>query len=453
MRHIRYHRLYPLLLGFSGFLLLVGLILGDLSSIPAGLWTIITTEDTLITDYIQIAGIGAAFVNAGLVTAISAFLLSRSDETPNGFTLVVAGLMAGFSLFGKNIVNIWPILAGTFLYAKIQREHFGKYVSVGLMATALAPVVSFVALGGRTGSLPAGILVGVVIGFVLPPLAAYTFRVQNGMNLYNVGFACGLTAMLLVPVMSSLGAAPEKVHHWSTGNNLTFGILMAILCVFFILAGLFLCHRPIWAAWSGYLRLLKTTGRAPQDYLRMFGSSAVLISAGVNGLLSTACILLIGGDLNGPTLGGILTIMGFSAFGKHARNILPVMAGVLLGGALMEHGVNAPSLQLAVLFGTTLAPISGYFGWPAGIVAGFLHASVVLHAGTPVAGLNLYNNGFSGGLIAIVLFPVLTAVLRRRKPVLQDEDYFEQFEQDTPVVPPPPEVERHSGEKAEDEDV
>ncbi len=409
-----------------------------------------TTEDTLITDYLQIGGIGAAFVNAALVTAASVLLLAHSDETPNGYTLVAVGLMAGFSLFGKNIANIWPIIAGTWLYAKLQREPFGKYVSVALLATALAPVVSFIALGGKPGSLPTGVALGIAIGFVLPPLSAYTFRVQNGMNLYNVGFACGLTAMLLVPVMTSFGARPQAAFHWSTGNNARFALFLAFLCAGLILAGLFLCRRPPWAAWAGYRRLLQTTGRAPSDYLRLFGSAPVLINTGVNGLLSTLCILLTGGDLNGPTLGGIFTIMGFSAFGKHARNLLPIMAGVLLGGALMEHGVNAPALQLAVLFGTTLAPLSGYFGWPFGVAAGFLHASVVLHAGTPVAGLNLYNNGFSGGLIAITFFPILTAVFRRHKPVLQDEDYFDLFTHDTPQVPPPPVEERHSGEAREE---
>lgn len=97
--------------------------------------------------------------------------------------------------------------------------------------------------------------------------------------------------------------------------------------------------------------------------------------------------------------------MGFSAFGKHARNILPIMVGVVIGGVCMHWRINNPSVQLAMLFGTTLAPISGYFGWPFGILAGFLHSSVVLHAGTPVEGVNLYNNGYSGGLLAIVLYP------------------------------------------------
>ena len=196
--------------------------------------------------------------------------------------------------------------------------------------------------------------------------------------------------------------------------------------------------RPAWAAWAGYRRLLRTTGRAPSDYLRMFGPAPVLINMGVNGLIGMAFILATGGDLNGPTLGGILTIMGFSAFGKHARNITPIMLGVVIGGVFMHFDINQSSVQLALLFGTTLAPISGYFGWPFGIVAGFLHSSVVLHAGTPVEGINLYNNGFSGGLLAIVLYPIISEAIRHHRPGLQDRDYFDDtIEHDEPLVPPP----------------
>ena len=130
--------------------------------------------------------------------------------------------------------------------------------------------------------------------------------------------------------------------------------------------------------------------------------------------------------------------MGFSAFGKHAFNILPVMAGVALGGVVMHWSLSDPAVQLACLFCTTLAPVSGYFGWPFGVLAGFLHSSVVLYTGSPVAGLNLYNNGFSGGLVATVLYPTIMAIARHRKPVLQDEDYFENLEEDAPIVPPAP---------------
>ena len=436
--HNRYEIMYPILLGYAVLLLIAGLLMGDPRQALDGLSKIVLTEDALITDYVLVAGPGPALINSGLVTLISVFILHSSRIPFNGMTSVVIGLMSGFSLFGKNFVNIWPILFGTWLYAKSRKEPFGKYAPIGLMATALAPVVSYIALDNGWGTLEAGILVGVVIGFLMPSLSAYTYKVQNGMNLYNVGFACGLVAFICVPLISSMGADPTVHYRWAKGYDTLFAPALAIFCIGLIFSGLFLCHKPVWAAWAGYRRLLQTSGRAPSDYVRMFGAAPVLINTGVNGLIGMTFIMSVGGDLNGPTIGGILTIMGFSSFGKHAGNIIPVMAGVFLGGVVMHWSLSDSAVQLACLFCTTLAPISGYFGWPYGILAGFLHSSVVLYTGSPVAGMNLYNNGFSGGLVAIVLYPTIIAVARRRKPTLQDEDYLDLLENDSPVTPPDP---------------
>ena len=336
MRHhadsMRYDRMYTLLWIYAAALALFGLFLGPLDQILPGLATIVLTEDALITDYVLIAGPGAALINSALVTAVTLVMLRLSHEPFNGFSLVVVGLMSGFSLFGKNVVNIWPILLGSWLYAKLRREPFGKYVPTGLLSTALAPVISYIALDNGWGTPLLGGLVGVLIGFILPPLSAYTYKIQNGMNLYNVGFACGLLAFILVPLISSMGASPATRYHWAEGYDLPLGLALGIFCAVLFLLGLLCSGRPAWASWAGYRRLLLTSGRAPSDYLRMFGAGPVLINMGINGLIGIAFILGGGGDLNGPTVGGILTIMGFSAFGKHARNIIPVMAGVFLGG-------------------------------------------------------------------------------------------------------------------------
>ena len=435
-RHARYDSLLNYLWIFTVCLALLGFVLDSPENILKGLIAIVMTEDALITDYFLVAGPGAALVNSALVTSISLVLLRLSGDTLNGMTLVEVGLMSGFSLFGKNYLNIWPILLGSWLYPVSRKEPYGSYVGIGLMATALSPVISYIVLDNGWGSVPLGIIVGIVIGYIMAPLAAYTYRIQNGMNLYNVGFSCGLVAFICVPLMSGFGATPETKYRWAGGYDLTFALVLGIFCLLLILCGLLICGIPIWAAWAGYRMLLNTSGRAPSDYLRMFGPAPVLINTGVNGLIGTAFILLGGGDLNGPTIGGILTIMGFSAFGKHARNIIPVMAGVFLGSALMHWKLSDPAVQLACLFCTTLAPVSGYFGWPYGVLAGFLHSSVVLFTSTPVAGMNLYNNGFSGGMVAIVLYPLLIAIARHRKPVLQDGDLFENLENDSPVMAP-----------------
>lgn len=430
---MRYRLMYPATALYAVALMVMGVILDDPANILPGMHKILTNQDVLITDYIKLAGPGAAFVNAGLVTLISLLLLYFSKDPLNGFTIVEIGLMSGFAFFGKNIYNIWPIFLGTWFYAKLQKEAYSKYVAVALLATALSPMVSYLGLGSRHAHPAVGFLVGVFIGFVLPPLSAYTYKIQNGMNLYNMGFACGLLAMMMVPLLTAIEDAPAPASYWATGWDLPLGIFMGVLCLVLIVVGLFFSGRPVWASWAGYRRILETSGRAPSDYLRMVGAGPVLINMGVNGLLATAYILLTGGDLNGPTLGGILTVIGFSAYGKHAKNILPIMLGVLLGSVFLKFNANDPAVQLAALFGTTLAPFAGIFGPVAGLAAGFLHSAVVLQAGIVAAGVNLYNNGFSGGLIAIVLFPIITAVVRRRNPELLERDLFQIFAADAPV--------------------
>ena len=430
--------LYAFLLAYVTLLFVVGISLCSFSELINGLLNIVLTEDSLITDYVRVAGPGPALVNSAIVTGISVLILMESHESHNGLTLVVVGLMSGFSLFGKNFINIWPILLGTWLYAKSRKEAFSKYATTGLMSTALSPIISYIFLDNGWGNPVVAVVAGIIIGFIMPPLAAYTYRIQNGMNLYNVGFACGLVAFIFVPIMTSMGADPTTRYDWASGCDHIFFPLLLVLCLLLILGGLALTPLPLWATWAGYRFLLESSGRAPTDFLRMYGAAPVMINTGVNGLIGMAFIYLGGGTLNGPTVGGILTIMGFSAYGKHAANIIPIMAGVFLGSVVMDWSLSDPAVQLACLFCTTLAPVSGYFGWPYGILAGFLHSSVVLYTGSPVAGMNLYNNGFSGGLIATVLYPVILAVARHRKPILEDLDYFEEMEEDTPIVPPNP---------------
>ena len=118
---------------------------------------------------------------------------------------------------------------------------------------------------------------------------------------------------------------------------------------------------------------------------------------GVSGAIGMAYILVVGGELNGPVIGAIFTIVGFAAFGKHPRNIVPIMAGVFLGSLAKPWNADDPSILLAALFGTALAPIAGRFGWHWGVVAGFIHSSAALSVGPVHAGLNLYNNGFAAG--------------------------------------------------------
>jgi len=79
---------------------------------------------------------------------------------------------------------------------------------------------------------------------------------------------------------------------------------------------------------------------------------------------------------------------------------------------LQKWSPSDPGAILAALFGTTLAPIAGTFGPFVGILAGFIHLSVVMNVGFLHGGMNLYNNGFAGGIVAAVFISVLGAFIK-----------------------------------------
>ena len=401
--------IYPAALCFCGLLFVLAL--DDASNCLSGLHTIIHAEGALITDYIALAGPGAAFLNSALVT-LSALLVFRLAKAElSGSHIFVLGLMSGFALFGKNIFNLWPFVLGSFLYARFKGEPFAKHCNMGLLSSCLGPIVSFLCWSGGPVQFLLGLALGVVIGFVICPLSAATFQILQGLNLYNGGFACGLTAFLVVPILTALGKVPVGGLWWSTEYTRELVLFLGLLCIALLLLGSF------WGGhtkenWFSLRALLCDPGRAPCDFLPSYGPGAVLLNMGLCGLIATGYILLIGGDLCGPTVGSIFTIMGFAAYGKHPRNILPVMGGIALGARLLPGlSLTAPAVQMAALLGTTLAPMAGTYGWWGGLLAGFLHICLVMRTGAPVNGLNLYNNGFSGGLVVLFLDPILRAVL------------------------------------------
>ena len=396
------------------FFILAGLSLQPLKGIFTGLYTLIREPDFLITDYIAVGGIGAALVNAGMMTVISIVLIYNLGMEMDGHTITSSCLMFGFSLFGKNLLNIWAIFLGVYLYSKFHRTHLSKYIYVALYGTSLSPIITEIMLIGHlplVGRMLLSLSVGVCIGFVLPPLSTHVHYAHQGYSLYNVGFSAGIIATVIVSSLKSFGIETEARLIWSTGNNGLFLGLLVMLFGGMMMGGLVFGEKYVLAA---YVRILKSRGIGGTDYLLEEGGPAVLLNIGINGLFATVFVLAVGGDLNGPTLGGIFTIVGFSATGKHLRNIWPIMAGVCLASLAGAWSITDPSAMLALLFSTTLAPIAGEFGIVAGLLAGFLHSSVALNVGIVYGGMNLYNNGFAGGIVAIFMVPVIRSIQDRR---------------------------------------
>lgn len=396
------------------YFMIVGLFLQPIKDILSGCIRIIVEPDFLITDYFVIGGIGAAFFNAGIITLLMLIMLYFLHMEVDGHTITACCLIFGFSLFGKNVLNIWAILFGVFLYARFHRKSVREYIYVGLYGTSLSPIVTQIMQIGEFHVIMRFVLavcVGIVIGFVLPPLSTHVHYSHNGYSLYNVGFSSGIIATVVISLFKSFGIEVESRLIWFEGENRLFLVLLSILFGGMILAAFIFEGKEVLHA---YMDILKHSGIAGTDYLKEEGEFPVLFNMGLNGLFSTLFVVAIGGDLNGPTIGAIFTIVGFGATGKHLRNIAPIMAGVVIAGVTKNWSITDPAPILALLFSTTLAPIAGEFGIIAGVIAGFLHSSVSLNVGMVYSGMNLYNNGFAGGMIAIFMVPVIQSIRSRR---------------------------------------
>lgn len=397
---------YRIISLYSFSVVLAGFFFNGPLEIASGLWDIIKSPSILLSDYFIIGNLGAAFFNSGLLMLLSIFIASRSKALMNGPIIAAVFTIGGFALFGKNLYNTLSIVLGVYLHSRMNKDHFGKYIVIAFFGTALAPLVSQVSFGFGLPPLIGvitGNLFGIGIGLLLPPLASSFVRFHQGFNLYNVGFTAGITGMLFMSIFRTLG-------YDNIGPSGTYQEFNPIILGFFslmFLSMILLKYRASDKPIGYYKNIMSQSGRLVTDFVSLNGFGYTMFNMGVLGLMGIMYVYAVGGVLNGPIIGGIFTLVGFGAFGKHPKNSLPVIAGVFLTALIFGDGPGSTGAILTALFSTALAPIAGQYGPIAGLIAGFIHMSIVSNTAYLHGGMNLYNNGFTAGFVAAILVPVI----------------------------------------------
>lgn len=381
-------------------------VINERENIFLGMYKIITSPAILVTDFIEVGGIGAAFFNAILIFLFNFFLVKLFKIKITGVTIAGFFTVFGFSFFGKNILNILPFYLGGILYSVYTSTDFSEHIISIAFSSALAPFVSSVAFYGEVSfetSYINAILIGVLIGFIVVPLARSLYDFHEGFDLYNLGFTAGILGSVIIAVL--------KLYHFEITPQFLlsteYDIPLKILCSSFFIALIIIGFYINDNSFSGYLTLIKDDGYK-SDFTQKYGYGLTFINMGIMGFMSMLFVTVTGQSFNGPILAALFTVVGFSAHGKTIFNTLPILIGVLLA----SFGAKGSIFNLAIsgLFGTALAPISGIFGPIAGIIAGWLHLAVVQNVGMVHGGLNLYNNGFSAGIVAGFLLPIFNMI-------------------------------------------
>lgn len=410
--YVKNHYRYDAIFIFSILAMLIGLFFDSPKEILDGYIKILQSPSHLLTDYMAVGGIGATFLNAGMLMLLASFVLWRRKQLLTGPIIAALFTLFGFSLFGKNLFNTIPITFGVYLYGKIEGLKFNTLTMNSLFGTALGPVVSYICFGIGLPFFKGFLIsyaVGILIGMAIPALSASFLRFHQGYSLYNIGFTCGVIGLFIQGIFKSFYLEVKNVNIVSKGN-LQIAIIMYIF--FFIVFALGFYLNGF--SFKNLGNLLKNSGRAPSDFGNIYGRGVSMINMATLGIIYTTYVLLMNQPLNGPILGGIFTVFGFGIFGKHIKNVLPILVGTLIAYFLNIYDPHSVSATVTILFATNLAPVAGEYGIFAGMVAGFCHVSIVSSVGLLHGGLNLYNNGFSGGFVAATLVPIFEAIRNSR---------------------------------------
>ena len=391
-------------------------------------------------DYFELGGLAAACFNAG-ICGLACSILIAVNPTParsvmlSGFFLVIAH---GF--YGLNFLNMWPCFLGVVIYCLVRKQSLGENLGIAMFATALAPFISEFFFAFPIGSrvlvfgvefsivgVVVGCLASVMFGFIVPALLPGTTKMHRGFNLYKAGLAIGLFGIFIFALMfKTLGLDPSGEVEYQNEIYESFGrsypvfvnVVWGGIFLLTAVAGIILCKGNF----TGYRALLKKDGHL-DDFCEQFGMKTCLINIGIYGLFillyfNLAIFCTDGVGFTGNVAGLIFAAVTFSASGQHPKNVYPILIGYTLLSATVHviclvSGLDIPwTLSTQSYFGgaafaTGLCPIASKFGVKFGIIAGALSAVICTSTAQMHGGLMLYNGGFTAGLTAMLMVPIL----------------------------------------------
>lgn len=394
----------------------------DLSEIFSGLWRIVSKPAVLTKDYFftEIGSVSGTMLNYALTGTFFCALMFLPGVNVTGITVAAYGLSVGFCGYGVNILNILPFQLGVLLYSKVKKETFAKNLNFAMFSCALCPLVSEMlwrypnaeVRGLTVLGVALAILVGIVTGMAMPALCAHAQNFHKGYDLYNAGPAAGFLCFALFAMMyKSQGiTAPAIEGTLGDGQQVfvnTFCIIVFSLCV---IAGFVINGN----SFKGYGKLLMDSGYKV-DFATKYGIGPCVINFGVYGLFILAYYNLVGAKFTGPTFGAIWNMLAFCAAGSTCLNVFPIMVGYVIAAQLGAFDINAQAIVIGLCYASGLAPVTGRYGWLAGIIGAMMHYGLVTSVPAIHGGFTVYNGGFTAGLVCFVLVPILESYVKPKE--------------------------------------
>ena len=195
-------------------------------------------------------------------------------------------------------------------------------------------------------------------------------------------------------------------------------VVFILALIMIILAFIFNTPKEIFV---GYKNILLSSSILTTDYIAIGTLGGALVNAASILILNLVILRLLNLRMSGLIYAALYMILGFSFFGKNILNSLPIYIGIYLYAFLNKIPVK--NLVISLLFSSGISPLVSYliFGFDlayyisiplgigAGIVAGLMVPAISSHTIKFHQGYNLFNVGFSLGIISLAFNGVLRA--------------------------------------------
>ena len=424
-----------LFFAFVSVAFLIGAVfMPDRDQMFTGFWKIMTSTCKISTNYFALGGFAATFLNMAIVGLFCTALCCLPGAKPNNVTTLGVLLTIGFGSWGMNLVNMIPTVLGVCLYALVKKEKLGAVSNAMLYSTGIAPLISDLLfrypgveyVGFNWLGLGIALFVGLIIGFFLPAGLVHAPNIHKGYDHYSAALPMGMTAFFLravlykvlpgeLAVLSTM-AAPKAEFFYACN---IFAIALFTLCIVFALA--------MGCKMKDYWNLMKDSGHGV-SFTAKYGFAPFLMNVGVFGLMIVAYFnfaaaidpkAAMSTAWTGMTFGIVFCMLATCNSGSHPRNVLPIMVGYvafsylfgwiagLLGAESFALTIGSQSILIGLCYANGLSPITGKYGFFAGVLGGGLHYLLVSAVPDMHGGFLLYNGGFTAALICLVFVPQL----------------------------------------------
>ena len=405
---------------FSLSFLVAAFFMPDRRSMLDGLWQILNSPTKSATNFFDIGGYAATFLNMGLVGLICTALYCIPGRQANNAATLVTLLTVGFGSWGIHILNIWPTIIGVAIHCIVKGEKLGSRTNAMLFTTGLAPFMSELmvrypkaeVVGIHPSGVALALILGVLVGYFMPAGLDNSPKIHKGFALYSAALPIGMTAFLLNGFLyKAMGVpVPDAVSDLSVMDPVICNTFCIILFSLFILAALFMGCTP-----RHYIQSILS----PQHVVHFgaaFGNGAMLMNAGVFGFFILGYFNLVGAEFNGIVFGSVFCMLSTCNSGSHPLNAIPIIMGygvaefffqtmTPFSGGEVTHLLSSQSLIVGICYANGLSPIAHEYGWRYGILVAAMHFCMVTTTPQLHGGMCLYNGGFTAALVCLLILP------------------------------------------------